>query len=627
MRSFTRRGLASFAVASVLIFAPLASTVAFADDEPVVETPVVELVETPVIETPAVETPVAEAPVADAPAETPAEAPVEEEAPPAEEADAAPSASRLADEPASLAAAPTCDYTNSGGWVVLCVDVTGNSAVASVNTSAWGNAYGYYFYVRDLTTGAFLHSPGYRTSVNSSPAVTLESGHLYTFYGDDAYYGVTLSFTFYGHAAPSAPAALSADRLLTANGLDLSWEAPVDVVGNPVIRYDLAATASSNGAVSAYSTTELGYELSGLAIGEEYTVSVTAVAEDGQTSSPATTTATLEAIAPTAATNVILTRTGETLSAAWTAPAYDGGAGPVEYWIDIYADGDYLDSYAQSGTSITFDETAEFSVEYTVAVIAYTDAGDAPAATSNAVTRADSTPGTPVAYGEAYGYKDPIVYATWDFAELIGSDIESIDVTLYDILGTVVDHVVLGPEYSGWNFLHLPNDTTFMIGVSVTNGAGSSSESIRVPATTLAQVPPSFTADELLADENFAGVTVSLTGTTLTAHINGLDAGDWVYGYAHSTPTGLGWTQVDATGTATWSIAGAALPAGAHTLAVLGSFGDHLGSAGFSIAAAAVPSALAHAGTDPSGWTTIAFAMLALGVLVTVTKSRRRARA
>jgi len=649
MRPFTRRGLASFAVASVLVFAPLASTVAFADDEPVVGAPVAEAAaaEAPAAEAPAAEAPAAEAPATEAPApeapaaeapaaEAPAdEAPAAEESAdvPVDEAADAPADTSRSFAPMSVTPAYDCDYGSSTYYdyyalYPFCVDESSDGSSATVFWTPINTGYNNYFNVFDVTTDNWVQIANgwaYATPFTFSTVpghdyrVWLEVYNGYSFYVGQLYYTAAAW-------PPAAPTALAATRDASANAIDLSWAASAESAYNPVVSYTVDVTSAATGLVSSTSVSTTAFTATGLVVGEEYTFTVTAVGQNGQTSPSTSTTATLEAIAPTAATNVVLTRTGETLSAAWTAPTYDGGISP-EYSITLYADGDFVESHDQTDTSVTFIETAEYSVEYTVEVTAYTEAGDAPTATSNAVTRADSVPGTPTAFTEAYGYKQPIVYATWDFAENLGSDVESITVTLYDALGAVVDSVVLGTEYSGWNFHNLPNETAFTVGVSVANAAGSSSESIRVPATTFGLIPPAFTPEELLTDENFAGVSVSLTGTTLTAHINGLTAGDWVYGYAHSTPTGLGWTQVDAAGTATWSIAGAGLPVGAHTLAVLSSFGDHLGSAGFTIAAAVVPSALAHAGTDPSGTTTLAIAMLALGLLVTATRLRRRARA
>ena len=177
MSFLTRRGAAAFAVASVLLFAPLVSTAAYADEMPVVEAPV--------IETPSEEAPAEEAPAA--PADEAPAAPAEEA--PAAPADEAPAAlteeapEALADSAPSadlMTSAGVCEYTSTYQWVTLCVDVTGTSATSSITTSSWGEMYGYYFYIIDRTTGTFLYNTNSRTPATSSPAVTLQPGHSYT---------------------------------------------------------------------------------------------------------------------------------------------------------------------------------------------------------------------------------------------------------------------------------------------------------------------------------------------------------------------------------------------------------------------------------------------------------------
>ena len=743
MSYFSRRGVAALVVASALVFAPLASVTAYADEAPFVEAPIAEtpiatepVVEEPVIDEPAVEEPIADSPVVAE--QTPADEAPADEAPavevPAEDAPVDDTSSERERSslvvPTPLALAPQCDLTAFDQGLTLCLVYDGSTVTMSISRTANGDIGGYHFSIEDFWADDHAWDSGWpRTQANSTPAITLTPGHEYYAYADDSINSVRTFFTipvagpeddcdytsvdpgydlaypfcvdeaddgtsatvywealnpgystwldiydtttapwtqvhgawdstspttfsttpghqyrlmlntqgggpswwgelFYTASplTPAAPTALTATRPGTASSIDLAWEPSVARATNPVVSYTVEVTNASTGITTSTSTTTTSLTATSLTIDEEYTFSVTAVAQGGQRSDAVSTTMTMEVVAPTAAADVVLSRSGETLSASWTAPGYDGGSGAVHYWIVLYADGQYAGQYHQDARSLTFTQLAQFGVEYTAVVVAYNDAGDAPAFTSNPVTRADSLPGTPVAYASVNGFKEPLVYVTWDLAAPVGSDIESIGVTLYDALGAVVDHVDLDPGYTGHNFRNLTNDTAYTVGVVVSNGAGPSTESTRAPATTLGLVPPAYTAEELAADPNYSGVSVTLAGTTLTAHMNGIGAGEWVYGYAHSTPTGLGWTQVDAAGNASWSIAGAGLAAGTHTLAIVYSFGDHLGTAKFTIAAA-VPAALAHAGTDPSGLTAIALAMLAFGVIVTIRKSRRRTHA
>ena len=124
MSYFSRRGVAALVVASALVFAPLASVTAYADEAPFVEAPIAETpiateptFEEPVIEEPAVEVPIADSPVVAE--QTPAEEAPADEAPavevPAEDAPADDTSSErersLLVAPTPLALAPQCDVT------------------------------------------------------------------------------------------------------------------------------------------------------------------------------------------------------------------------------------------------------------------------------------------------------------------------------------------------------------------------------------------------------------------------------------------------------------------------------------------------------------------------------------
>jgi len=424
--------------------------------------------------------------------------------------------------------------------------------------------------------------------------------------------------------APQPPTALATTRLSDANGFDLTWDAPTDTL-NPAFSYAVDVT-SSDGTVR-YTTTDPGYRATGLVIGREYTFAVSSIAGDAQVSTAATTTVTLDSTDPTAVTDLALTVSGDQLSATWSAPSYDGGASPLRYEVALFGDSQLITSYQAGTETKDIPHPAEYGVSYQVKVTAITDDDLRGVTTgSNAIMRADSVPGAPVAYAEGYGHKDAMVHLTWDLAAPVGSPIERLLVTLYDASGAVVQQHQLSPAYTGYSFSGLQNATDYTASVVAINLAGNSLESNRATASTLGLVPPAYTPQQLQQYGNFANVTVELSGTELVAHLDGLTAGTWLFGYAYSSPTALGWTQVDAAGFARWSISGAGLTAGAtHTLAVQSSFGEPLGFDTFDIAAA--PSALAHTGGDSLSWAVVAIAMLALGVLATATRLRRRARA
>ena len=422
--------------------------------------------------------------------------------------------------------------------------------------------------------------------------------------------------------APQPPTALATTRLSDANGFDLTWVAPTDTL-NPASSYTVDVI-SSDGTVR-YTTTDPGYRVTGLVTGREYTFAVSSVAADAQVSTAATTPVTLNSTDPTAVTDLALTVAGDQLSATWSAPSYDGGASPLRYEVALFGDSQLITSYEAGTRTIAIPHPAEYGVSYQVEVTAITDDDlQGPTTGSNSIMRADWAPDAPVAYAEGYGYKDAMVYLTWDLAAPVGSPIQRLLVTLYDASGAVVQQQQLSSAYTSYSFSGLQNATDYTASVVAINLAGNSLESNRATASTLGLVPPAYTPQQLQQYGNSANVTVELSGTELVAHLDGLTAGTWVFGYAYSSPVALGWTQVDAAGFARWSISGAGLTAGAsHTLAVQDSFGASLGFDTFDIAAA--PSALAHTGGDSLNWAVLAIAMLALGALVRVRRARRNA--
>ena len=612
MRSLTSRGLASITLAALLALAPLSASAAYADDEPVIaEVPVV-VEEPPVVEEPAVveEPSVVEEPAVVEGTDTPADpadvAPPEQSAP----------AARLA----AAAASPSITVTRTSGYPID-LSVTGRELTASW-TSPTGPTGAYYLY--DLTTNLHL--------VNSygSPSLTatLTSGHEYEAYfnnGSGVY--AIAGFTF-APPAPSAAENLVATRLTTANGFALTWDAPTDNTDNPVTNYEIEI---SDGASSVFEdTTDLGYAADGLITGITYAFSVVAESADGQRSNGIVSSGhLLDTIAPTAPGVPVISLSGTTLSGSWTAPTYDGGY-PIDYYVvELLADGDVIDDYSIDG--LAFSAVAEYGVAYSFRVYASTADYYGAAATSNVVNSpADSAPAAPTAYGHSEWYYPPMIYMSWDLAPTSGSRIISFTTILRDASGAIVREVTeLNPssvDLTGQNFLDLPNDTDYTVSVIATNAAGSSPESNRFPVRTNGSTPPPFTPADIADSATYLAadsVTVTRDGDVLTAHVKNAEIGDWVFGYAYSSPTALGWVQVGAGNLARWNIGAAGLPAGTHTLAVMDRFGGLFGAAGFSLPATVSAAALATTGTDSTLWIAFGAGMLGLGALLMV---RRRVR-
>jgi len=85
-----------------------------------------------------------------------------------------------------------------------------------------------------------------------------------------------------------------------------------------------------------------------------------------------------------------------------------------------------------------------------------------------------------------------------------------------------------------------------------------------------------------LTSANAGGVTGLQNGTIVTLTVPGGEPGDWVYVYAYSDPTPVGWIRLDDDRTLRVDIA--ALPAGAHKLAVLDTDGALIGWAAATVA-------------------------------------------
>lgn len=586
MHSHSRRGLASVALTALLVLAPLASTAASADEQPT-------------------------------PVEIPSESPSEP---------AAPSGSR----------APQYEYEFGPGdgafpMHVGIADTTTTTATISWDTTYWG-AFNptYYVTVYDYTDNIGMVIDSAFTD-QLSMDVTLTHGHRYWVSFNDGSWPDrgSLNFTFPLLPSPNAATDLSATRLLDANGFALSWEAPAENTVNPVTGYQVEVSNGSNSVF--YTTTAPEFEAIGLDIGTTYGFAVVALSDDGQRANGVSNGGNLlSAVAPTAPATAVLTRTGGTLTASWTAPAYDGGASITNYSVMLLADGTALGVGFGYGGSYSFATQAEYDIEYSVSISANGSSGlSGPATASNTVERVYAAPSPPDAFAAPTGYKDPNVYVSWDSAVEADPAVESALLTLYNLDGSVAQQKTLTlPDDEYWFFDGLANNTDYTVGVVLINEAGSSAESTRVPVRTFGSVPPAATEEEVLDTPNYNNVTASFSGSQITAHIDDVSEGEWVYGTAYSTPTGLGWTQVDANGFAHWSVAGAGLATGAaHTLAVQNNFGAQLGFAAFAIPAEAAPAAAAAAalavtGTDPSLWIAFGAGMLALGAVLMV---RRRA--
>lgn len=431
-------------------------------------------------------------------------------------------------------------------------------------------------------------------------------------------------------SVPSAPLDLAITRSLIADAFIVTWGAPADDGGFPMTGYLVTVLDGNGNQVASYDEDAgtLAQDVAGLPIMADYTVYVTPEnsAGSGSDASASFLYWWFEALAPT---NVqATTATTSTADLRWDAPAYDGGQPIAGYRVrETGSDGsvwyDYIAGDVTSGVA-HFPPTV--GVSYTFAMM--TDNGaysDQWSAESNSVDTA-TAPDAPFLGAIALGYHDPTLFVYFVAPNDNGSPITGYTVTLTDSSGTVLATRQVATVGQPIQFDGLDSATSYHASIVATNAIGDSAAGVTDvttnPDAPLAplRVPPQGTGTGTIS-------SVVIDGTTLTADLDGLPDGEWVYGYLYSAPQAIGWTQVHG-GVATWDITGSSLPAGVHHLVVLDNQGLLVDSAAFTIAGPPVIPArvLATTGTDGGGGFLGALAMLIVGGAALALRRRRRAR-
>jgi chitinase len=184
-------------------------------------------------------------------------------------------------------------------------------------------------------------------------------------------------------SAPRTPAATPLNAQAT-----VTWAAPADDGGSPVVRYRV--TAVPGGASATVDAPAESATLAGLANGTPYTFTVVAVnaVGDGPASAPTAPVTPREELAPTApeAPSEVRATAGDAQAVvSWTAPARTGGSPVLRYRV----------AAAPGGASVTVDAPATAATlpglangtAYTFTVRAVNAVGESPAsAPSGAVT-------------------------------------------------------------------------------------------------------------------------------------------------------------------------------------------------------------------------------------------------
>jgi titin len=183
-------------------------------------------------------------------------------------------------------------------------------------------------------------------------------------------------------SAPGAPVGVKLTPL--NGGVSISWNAPIDSGGTPIIRYTGSATPTGTaGSVSTCiqnSGDSRSCLITGLSNGTSYTVTVVATNGVGD-SSPSVSQVVIPANVPTAPTSVVPTVSNGSISIKWKA-AQDNGSPILSYRVDL-APGDYsceITDLSFLGCTIS---DLDNGVPYSVSVFATNAVGDSASASVN----------------------------------------------------------------------------------------------------------------------------------------------------------------------------------------------------------------------------------------------------
>lgn len=387
-----------------------------------------------------------------------------------------------------------------------------------------------------------------------------------------------------------------------AVGINASWSAPTDNGGAAVSSYIVTVYNNSDQSVVNSKTVAIpSASFAGLEPVTEYVVGVVAVNAAGQSSEARSLPLTTLPVAPGAATGVALTvgNPDTTLVANWVAPASNGGAA-VTYDVVLRKNSEVVN------TLNTADLTSSWAgltrgATYTVTVTAKNSAGSASPVTSTGTVVPAVAPDAPV-NAAAITSGTQSIKVTWAApAYNGGAAIIGYKVYLNSSVGNKI--VTAAADATSINVTNLEADTTYTVAVTAVNGAG---ESVQAPVsgqflTAPAGTPAAPSDDEIAAAKGDNNVVLQGAVLTATLPAGSFTPGTWVFGYAHSTPTALGWAQVASNGVVTFSIANAGLPVGNHTLVVLNPDGTVNSKGAFAVAAPPVTPGGNNGGNSSAG--------------------------
>jgi predicted phage tail protein len=295
-----------------------------------------------------------------------------------------------------------------------------------------------------------------------------------------------------GVTAPNAPTAVTAGR--GDASATLSWTAPADDGGRPVIGYRITPTTGGVAQTPIPTgSSATNFRVNGLSNGSVYTFKVAAinsvgVGADSNDSNAVTPRA--DSV-PDAPTSVSATRGDASAGVDWTAPADDGGRAITGYRVTPYVG---TTAQAPTVTSSTATHatvnTLTNGTAYTFRVAAINAVGTgADSADTNAVTpQAPRVPDAPMQLNGMRG--DAQVSLDWKApADDGGSAITSYRVTPY--IGTTAQSPLdTGSAASKYTVTGLTNNTAYTFRVAAVNAIGTSANSAASDPFTPIPNPP-----------------------------------------------------------------------------------------------------------------------------------------
>ena len=286
-------------------------------------------------------------------------------------------------EPTALAATP--DYESlSVSWTAPAygatpthydIGLSGDSGATWSDDSTAGTTYGY---------SSLNPATNYLVRVRAATA-------------DDSSAWVTSAPT--NPLAPTTPQAVTnLATVVDDSALDVSWTAPTDTGGTPILEYQVEHSLDDSTWIADDTTTNTSTTVSGLTNGTPYKVRITPVNAQGAGASATTDWATPRTPgAPSAPTAFAVTAGDGELDLAWAAPSDDGGRAVTGYTFQTSTDDSTWTDYGvYGGTAITIGSLTN-GTSYSVRVAAINVIGTGAWATSSGTPTAPAPPPAPVA--------------------------------------------------------------------------------------------------------------------------------------------------------------------------------------------------------------------------------------